>query len=335
MIIRRSDISPKRTVNVGGFMLIDKYSEIPHFGDIFDFNIVQVIKDKRGKEVPIIRLVPHEHKFDSCKCECGVEQHTLINRNKICSTAHYHYDLYKCECGWEAKEVNPQPHIPNKDFVCEICGRDLVETMPIEYVITQVNSIGDVSKAILTYKEISKLEKQELSYSLKKNAHEKALAIFKQGYCYDRCESYRFYFDDQLQIVEVYSNSGGESKWIDDHYSSFVDDPTYYSKKPISRLNDPDAMAKFDEIKSKLLKAKADILPEEKYNDVVKELNNIRTILKQKNKEFSPFYRAERFIRCSALIRAYEHIFKEDYYFSVIEVLRVVDFINKNCYIKI
>jgi hypothetical protein len=50
---------------LGGFFLVDRESDLPEGVEIFDVvKVVRTITDKRGREVPIVLLKPHEHRFE-------------------------------------------------------------------------------------------------------------------------------------------------------------------------------------------------------------------------------------------------------------------------------
>jgi hypothetical protein len=50
--------------DLGGFFLVARESILPPDVDIFDAKVVRTIIDKRGQEVPIVHLTPHQHRFE-------------------------------------------------------------------------------------------------------------------------------------------------------------------------------------------------------------------------------------------------------------------------------
>jgi hypothetical protein len=50
--------------DLGGFFLVARESILPPDVDVFDAKVVRTIIDKRGQEVPIVLLTPHEHRFE-------------------------------------------------------------------------------------------------------------------------------------------------------------------------------------------------------------------------------------------------------------------------------
>lgn len=125
------------------FMIIDKNYQIPSSETCkYEIKIVKEIKDRRGKNVKIVKLIPHEHEFQICnddlyclKCSCGevrvhsykvVEykylneyEHIVIEKCIQCGKENryqdYHRyelifsddenDIYQCQCG--AQRVEP------------------------------------------------------------------------------------------------------------------------------------------------------------------------------------------------------------------------------------
>ncbi|MGC9000891.1 hypothetical protein [Caldisericum sp.] len=92
---------------IGGFFLVERGTQLPE-GEYVEIEIVKKIIDKRGKEVPIVRLLPHYHKFENAddryhECECGYwEKHSfkLISEEEIFKD--FIKETYKCEvCGYE------------------------------------------------------------------------------------------------------------------------------------------------------------------------------------------------------------------------------------------
>jgi len=51
-------------LKLGGFFLVARESDLPPDVHIFDAEVIRTIIDKRGKEVPIVRLTPHKHRFE-------------------------------------------------------------------------------------------------------------------------------------------------------------------------------------------------------------------------------------------------------------------------------
>jgi hypothetical protein len=50
--------------DLGGFFLVARESDLPPDVDIFDAKVIRTIIDKRGREVPIVLLTPHQHRFE-------------------------------------------------------------------------------------------------------------------------------------------------------------------------------------------------------------------------------------------------------------------------------
>jgi hypothetical protein len=49
---------------LGGFFLVARESDLPPDEDTFDAKVIRTIIDKRGREVPIVQLTPHQHRFE-------------------------------------------------------------------------------------------------------------------------------------------------------------------------------------------------------------------------------------------------------------------------------
>jgi hypothetical protein len=102
---------------LGGFFLVDKESDLG--GEVFDATVVRRIIDKRGKEVPIVRLTPHEHRF---------EPHHLYpethHRCPICRETERH------------RAVCPNRH-------CEDCGIEIEPTHRFERYLGSFTRVAD------------------------------------------------------------------------------------------------------------------------------------------------------------------------------------------------
>jgi len=112
-----------------GFFLVDRNSKIDEKSYFFDGTVVRIIIDKRGKEVPIIRLKPHEHEFrpngDKHICECGYsEMHRAPCPHRHCiicgaetETQHYYTKLVETK-------IETEPHYRKIEvYECEGCGQ--------------------------------------------------------------------------------------------------------------------------------------------------------------------------------------------------------------------
>jgi hypothetical protein len=112
-----------------GFFLVDRNSKIDEKSYFFDGEVVRVIIDKRGKEVPIIRLRPHQHVFkpDGNRhiCECGYnELHKAPCPHSRCivcgaeaETQHYYTKLVETK-------IETEPHYRKVEvYECPTCGQ--------------------------------------------------------------------------------------------------------------------------------------------------------------------------------------------------------------------
>jgi len=93
-----------------GFFLVDRESMVDD-SYFFDGVVTRVIIDKRGKEVPIIRLKPHEHEFRA-----------------------YEYG-HICECGYNESHKAPCPHRH-----CIVCGAETETQHIYEHIETRTET---------------------------------------------------------------------------------------------------------------------------------------------------------------------------------------------------
>ncbi len=131
---------------IGGFFLVERGTKIPE-GEYVEIEIVKKIIDKRGKEVPIVRLLPHYHKFESAddeyhECECGfAEKHKfvflkeeetedgLLKQIYKCNICGYLDEIYTCKCE-KLKFPYESYFLPNKKdiiryYLCTNCWDNL------------------------------------------------------------------------------------------------------------------------------------------------------------------------------------------------------------------
>ncbi|MGB9638114.1 MAG: hypothetical protein ACPL1F_02300 [bacterium] len=86
-----------------GFSIIDKNSQIREDIDIYEYKILRSIKDKKGNDIKILYLYPHQHKFipqekgrycEYYKCECGEEKKIPHNYETIEQIEEKEINLY-------------------------------------------------------------------------------------------------------------------------------------------------------------------------------------------------------------------------------------------------
>ncbi len=97
---------------LGGFFIVDKNSVIPEDGYV-NVELIRVIIDKKGNEVPIFKLIPHQHQWritedtDYCViCQCGEKKRHQWETigYEISETAPMHREMLRCAvCGKETK----------------------------------------------------------------------------------------------------------------------------------------------------------------------------------------------------------------------------------------
>ncbi|MGC9059412.1 MAG: hypothetical protein ACP5H3_03365 [Candidatus Aenigmatarchaeota archaeon] len=162
-IVRKNKLNfkgEKAFVLRGDFYLVDRNSSIPdtEYVEIF---VVRTIIDRRGKEVPIVRLEPHIHKFkpkdDSCHvCECGLEEsHKFeVLLAEPISEAECRRTVRCSVCGFQTvKETwHSRQYIDNfGSWKCQYCGYTVFKENPLE-ILKEVN-IEEIKNEIKRNKE--------------------------------------------------------------------------------------------------------------------------------------------------------------------------------------
>ncbi|MGB9808753.1 MAG: hypothetical protein ACPLSA_01740 [Caldanaerobacter sp.] len=157
------------------FYLIDRNSNIPDT-DYIEIIPIRTIIDKRGKEVPIVRLLPHTHKFhpkdsDTHECECGVRlSHDFVVLSAEPISAVECKRKVKCsECGfeteirsWHAKEYTDE----FGSWKCKYCRYSVQKENPLklleEVSAQEIEAEIKINQEEATKKEVLKKKCNEI-----------------------------------------------------------------------------------------------------------------------------------------------------------------------------
>ncbi len=174
--MERIEIIEKNRLNFKGenafvlrrdFYLVDRNSSIPdtEYVEIF---VIRTIIDRRGKEVPIVRLLPHTHKFQSRNdtyhiCECGLEEShkfKVLSAEPI-SEAECRRTIRCSVCGFQTtiKKWHNREYIDNLgSWRCIYCGYTVIRENPLK--ILEEVSIEEIENEIRKNEE--KLAEREV-----------------------------------------------------------------------------------------------------------------------------------------------------------------------------
>ncbi|MGC8767478.1 MAG: hypothetical protein ACP5QP_07285 [Brevinematia bacterium] len=146
----RLDFKSERAFTlVGRFYLIDRNSpaSIPDT-EYVEIHVIRTIIDKRGKEVPIVRLEPHIHKFQAkddihhvCECELEESHKFEVLSAEPISEAECKRTVRCSVCGFQTvkKTWHSRQYIDNfGSWKCQYCGYTVFKENPLE-ILKEVN----------------------------------------------------------------------------------------------------------------------------------------------------------------------------------------------------
>lgn len=316
------------------FMIIDKSFVPVKDIDIYEAEVLKKIIDKRGREVPILKLKTHTCSVCGGKCICGkFVYHQFEEVNK--TNDEFEIRIRKCKkCGYtERKEIKHDFVLKNEndlELVCESCKfrrkvknddeikKFAIPPFPLERVLSFYN---------LNIEKIKKLQKK-IDELLKK---EPLMVVMEEKLkrSHDLWEGTRFYKYRELisSITGIVFNSGDEPDdlWIKGNkiYIGISNDSTilgevietFYKKKILYEFPSEEELSKaldiYDEEETKRLVAEYD----EKYKEYQKDMEqwekefNEKVVNSDEYKNLRKFLTSRYGVRICYAVDPYEGYF--------------------------
>lgn len=263
------------------FMIIDRNFVPSNDVSVYEAEILKKIIDKRGKEVPILRLKPHCCKVCGERCICGeYVYHEFEKKNEI--NDDFEIRIEKCKrCGYIEEDKVEHSFIlefESLELVCDKCGfkrevknveeikRYAVPPFPLEILLSLYNLT--IEKIEELRNKIEKLVKRRPVYPIMDKKLERSNDLWEGT----RFDKYRELIQKATGIMYSKCNEPDEV-WIDGNkiYVGFSNDltimgetvETFYKKEILKEFSTEEEILKvfdiYDKEKTKKLKVEFDM----------------------------------------------------------------------------